>query len=139
MPHTAIAGPWRSGGLMSSRIAWLIGTSAAPKTPCSRRNPTSSPRPLATPHNPDTTVKPTIDHSISRLRPNRPATQPVSGVMIAAATMYEVSTQVISSLEAETLPWICGRATLAIVLSSEFITVAAMTDAVMNRRAAGSG
>ena len=40
------------------------------------------------PHNPDTTVNPTIDHNISRLRPNRPASQPVSGVMMAAATMY---------------------------------------------------
>lgn len=82
-----MAGPWRSGGLISSRIAWLIGTSAAPNTPCSRRKPTSSPKLLAMPHRPETAVKPTIDHSISRLRPNRPASQPVSGVMIAAATM----------------------------------------------------
>ena len=45
----------------------------------------------------------------------------------------------ISSPEAETLPWICGSATLAIVLSSEFITVAAITEAVMKRRDIGSG
>jgi hypothetical protein len=46
---------------------------------------------------------------------------------------------VISSLDADTLPWMCGSATLAMVLSSEFITVAAITDAVMNCRAVGSG
>ncbi|WP_239025829.1 hypothetical protein [Sphingomonas paeninsulae] len=59
--------------------------------------------------------------------------------MIAAATMYDVSTQVISSAEAETLPWICGSATLAIVLSSEFMTVAAITETVISRRTAGAG
>jgi len=32
-PHIAMAWPWRLGGLISSRIAWLIGTSAAPETP----------------------------------------------------------------------------------------------------------
>ena len=39
------------------------------------------------PHSPEAMVKPTIENSISRLRPNRPASQPVSGVQIAAATM----------------------------------------------------
>jgi hypothetical protein len=37
------------------------------------------------------------------------------------------------------LPWIWGRATLAIVVSSEFIMVAAITEAVTMRRTAGSG
>jgi len=139
MPQIAIAGPWRSGGLMSSRIAWLIGMSAAPNMPWSSRKPTSSPRLVAMPHSPEAMVKPMIEICISRLRPIRPASQPVSGVMIAAATMYEVSTQVIWSAEAETLPCMCGSATLAMVASSEFITVAAITEPVMNRRVVGSG
>ena len=44
--------------------------------------------------------------------------------MIAVAIRYDVRTHVIWSGEADTLPWMCGRATLAIVLSSEFITAA---------------
>jgi hypothetical protein len=38
---------------------------------------------------------------------------------------------VICSAEAETLPWMCGRATLAIVVSSEFMIVASMTEIVI--------
>ena len=36
--------------------------------------------------------------------PTRPASQPVSGMVIAAATMYEVSTHAIWSCEADRLP-----------------------------------
>jgi hypothetical protein len=43
----------------------------------------------------EATVKPTTDATNKRLRPNRPARKPVGGVMIAAATIYEVSTQLI--------------------------------------------
>ena len=87
MPQIDMAGPWRSGGLISSRIAWLIGTRAAPNRPCNRRKPTSSPRLVEIPHRPDAMVKPTIDARISFLRPIRPASQPARGVMIAAATI----------------------------------------------------
>ena len=46
---------------MSSRIAWLIGSSAAPNTPCSNRKPTISPRLVAIPQSPEATVKPRIE------------------------------------------------------------------------------
>ena len=36
------------------------------------------------------------------------------------------------SAEADTLPWMWGKATLAMVVSSAFITVAVITDATMN-------
>ena len=36
--------------------------------------------------------------------------------------------------EAEMLPWMCGRATLAIVVSSEFITVASIKAMVIGTR-----
>ena len=39
------------------------------------------------PHSTEATVKPAIETRNTRLRPKRPASQPVSGVMIAAATM----------------------------------------------------
>jgi hypothetical protein len=57
---------------------------------------------------------------------------------MAAATMYEVSTQVISSCDADSVPCICGRATLAIVLSSVCISVASMIDSVIMPRFKGA-
>ena len=86
-PHNAIAEPCRSGGLMSSSTACDSGTSAAPKTPCSKRNATISGSEVAMPHSSDAAVKPTIETRNSRLRPKRRASQPVGGVMIAAATI----------------------------------------------------
>ena len=67
-------------------------------------------------------------------RPKRSHSQPVSGVAMAAATMKEVSTQVIWSCEADRLPCMCGRATLAIVPSSAWMMVASMIDMVIMPR-----
>ena len=50
MPNTAMACPWRSGGLICSRIACDSGISPAPATPCKARKRTSSPRLVAAPH-----------------------------------------------------------------------------------------
>ncbi len=58
------------------------------------------------PHSIEATVKPATETRNRRLSPNRPARKPVGGVMIAAATIYEVSTQSIWSWLAETLPCI---------------------------------
>ena len=58
------------------------------------------------PHSIEAMVKPATETRNRRLRPNRPARKPVGGVMIAAATIYEVSTQSIWSWLAETLPCI---------------------------------
>ena len=82
------------------------GTSAAPKQPCSTRNSTICGNDCAAPHIIDVMVKPTRQVMKNRLRPNRPANQPTGAVMIAAAVMYEVSTQVISSDDADRLPCI---------------------------------
>src|SRR5215472_15562668 len=70
----------------------------------------------------------------THLMPSRPASQPVSGVMIAAATMYDVTTQAIWSCEHEKLPWMCGSATLAIVVSPPCMMVAQVIDAVIATR-----
>jgi hypothetical protein len=48
--------------------------------------------------------------------------------------MYEVNTQAIWSCEADKLPWICGRATLAIVLSTPCMMFANMIEAVIQPR-----
>ena len=48
---------------------------------------TSSARLVAAPHSAEAIVKPATEIRNTYLMPNRPASQPVSGVMIAAATM----------------------------------------------------
>jgi len=87
MPNTAMACPWRSGGLICKRVACDSGISPAPATPCKARKRTSSPRLVAAPHSAEATVKPMTEIRKMYLMPNRPASQPVSGIMIAAQTM----------------------------------------------------
>ena len=92
-PHMAMADPCSSFGWVSSRTACESGTRLAPNTPCSRRKTTIWLRLWAAPHIIEARVKPTTDHMKTRLRPKRAVTKPVSGMKIAAATMYEVRTQ----------------------------------------------
>src|SRR5580698_4125819 len=89
---------------------------------------------VAAPHKAEAIVKPTTEAKKTHLMPSRPASQPVSGVMIAAATMYEVTTQAIWSCEQLRLPWMCGRATLAIVVSTPCMIVAQVIEAVIAAR-----
>ena len=86
-PHIAIAEPWRSFGLMSSRKVCDSGTMAAPNRPCSRRKATMLSRLHDTPQAIDVTVKPTTEPRKTSLRPSLSDSQPVTGVMMAAATM----------------------------------------------------
>ena len=86
-PHSAIAWPNFSGGLMSSRMVCDKGTMAAPKTPCNSRNATIAVMLQASPHSIEAATKPMMQATNTSLRPKRSASQPVTGVMIAAATM----------------------------------------------------
>ncbi len=81
----------------------------------------------ASPHRNDATVNPVTDNISSRLRPKRPASQPVMGRMMALATRYDVSVQVASSLLADRLPAMCGSETLTTVVSSTSMKVLDMT------------
>ncbi len=72
---------------MSSRMLCDSGTSAAPKKPCNRRNPTICGSDCAAPHRIEAATKPMIATESTRLRPKRAARKPEGGVMIAAATM----------------------------------------------------
>ena len=63
------------------------GTSAAPNTPCSRRNSTIWLMSCARPHSTEAKVKPAEQTMKMFLRPNRLAIQPTGAVMIAAATI----------------------------------------------------
>ena len=80
---------------MSSSTAWDNGIRAAPHSPCIKRANTICGKDCATPQSMDATVKPATEYKNTFLRPIRPASQPLNGVMIAAATMYEVSTHAI--------------------------------------------
>ena len=86
-PQIAMAWPTRAGGLMSSSTACDRGTSAAPKTPCSRRAATMPPSEPATPHRPEAIVKPITETMKTLRRPHCEIIQPVSGRAIAEATM----------------------------------------------------
>ena len=86
-PQIAMAWPCFSGGLMSSSTACESGISAAPNTPCSTRKITISGRLVAMPQSMEAAVKPAMEIRNIRLRPIRSASQPESGVMIAADTM----------------------------------------------------
>src|SRR5207244_9985081 len=76
-------------------------------------------------------VKPTTDSMSSRFRPNRLASQPVIGRMIALATRYDVNAQVASSIVADRLPAMCGSDTLTTVVSSTSMKVANITEIAM--------
>src|SRR5450830_2031327 len=112
MPQMAMAEPCFSRGLMSSSTACDSGTSAAPNTPCNKRAATISDKVPDKPHSTEAMVKPATETRKVFFWPKRSHNQPVSGVAMAAATIKDVSTQVIWSCEADKLPCICGSATL---------------------------
>jgi hypothetical protein len=72
---------------MRSSVAWDNGISPAPAIPCIARKTTSSVRLEAAPHSADAIVKQPTEAMNIHLMPKWPASQPVSGIMIAAHTM----------------------------------------------------
>src|SRR5436853_616583 len=81
----------------------------------------------ARPQKKEAAVKPVTASKSRRFRPNRPASQPVMGRIIALATKYEVSVQVASSTVADRFPAICGSETFTTVVSSTSMKVLDMT------------
>lgn len=65
--------------------------------------------------------------------PNWTATQPDIGIAMALATMKLVNTQVIESLDAPNAACICGIATLAMVMSTNWMSEADMTATVTSQ------
>src|SRR6185437_5357623 len=87
------------------------------------RNPSDG----ASPQKNDAVVNPMTAPINRRLRPKRPASQPVRGRTIALATRYDVTVQVASSTEADRLPAIWGSDTLTTVVSSTSMKVLDIT------------
>src|SRR5438445_5810011 len=73
------------------------------------------------------TTNSNIEKMKKRLRPKHVPSHLVSGMMIALATIYEVSTHAASSTPADRLPRIWNNATFAIVVSSTSMMVASIT------------
>ena len=110
---------------------WPSGTRNAPDAPWSRRKKTIWSSVWASPHSIDAPTKPTMARMNSRLRPSLAPSHAVSGVAMAAATMYDVRTHVTVSAAAPRLACMCGSATLAMVESSTVMNVASMTTQVI--------
>ena len=70
----------------------------------------------------------------SRTSPKRRATQPVSGTEMALATANEVITHVPCDVAAPKSPAMCGRATLAMVVSNTSMNPASDSAMVSNAK-----
>src|SRR5579872_3097376 len=115
------------GGKLSARMACAIGCRPPPPAPCITRKRIRTLSVGAIPQSSELIVN-RVMHSIKkRLRPNTPASHPLIGRTIAFETRYEVNTQVLSSLLAPRLPAMCGRATLAMLVSSTSMNAAIAT------------
>src|SRR5438093_13008331 len=85
----------------------------------------------AIPERNDDSVKSSVQIRKKRLRPSRPESHPVAGLITAFAARYEVSTHAIASTLAEREHCMCGRATLVTLVSTTCITVTSITETVM--------
>jgi hypothetical protein len=72
-------------------------------------------------------VKPTSVPVMKRRQPNRPDSQPVSGVATAAATRYSVTIHATWSCVADSAPRICGNTTLVAVIVMPKVSVVTCT------------
>src|SRR5258708_17645528 len=94
MAHNASANTRFSGGKERNRMACESGTMGPEHRPCIARHRTSISRLLAMPHSNEVSVNSSTDQTNRRASPKRCESQPVNGTAIAAATEYELITQV---------------------------------------------
>src|SRR6266566_5316172 len=125
--QNAIACPRFSAGKDSRSTAWESGCNPPPHAPWMIRKMIKNPSDGANPQRNDDAVNPVTAISSRRLRPKRPASQPVIGRMMAFATKYEVKVHVASSTVADKLPAIWGNDTFTTVVSSTSMKVLDMT------------
>jgi hypothetical protein len=85
MPHMVMALICCERAFISYMKDCDIGMRKAPKKPWDSRAATIIGSDAATPHSAELIVKPAMATPNRRFRPNRPASQPVSGVAIAVA------------------------------------------------------
>ena len=88
-PNPKVANAWgcRDGRLMFIIVAWPSGASAAPPMPCRARKTTICGRFAARPHSADAVMNSTTEPRNRRRTPSRSASQPLAGIIMAAATI----------------------------------------------------
>src|SRR2546425_12467342 len=91
----------------------------------------------AIPDRNELTVKTTVQIRKNRRRPNRAESQPVAGMMMALAARNEVMTQDISSMPADSEPFMWGSATFVTLESCTCMTVTIITDNELAYRMVG--
>src|SRR5271170_2054582 len=96
------------------------------------RAPTSMGRLVASPHRAEKHMNNTMDVTKVLTSPKRRAIHPLSGCMIAAASMYELIVQVPSEVLTPRLPEMAGTETLTMVMSRISMNVARPMAAVRN-------
>src|SRR5580700_6525458 len=92
-----------------------------------------NPKLHATPQSRELSVNTAMQIMKNRLRPNKPTNHPLIGSTMALDTRYDVNTQVLSSLLAPRSPAMCGRATLAMLVSSTSMNAARDTTTAINQ------
>src|SRR5262245_39775243 len=127
-----MAFPRCAAGNASSITACETGCKTPPVSPCTIRKITSQARFGAKPHMKDEAVNPTTANISNRFLPNKLASQPVMGRMIAFATRYEVNAHVASSGVTERLPAMCGNETFTTVVSRTSMKVPNITATAMS-------
>src|SRR6185437_11854395 len=100
--------------------------------PCISRAPTSMGRLVASPQTAEKVMNSRMDVTKVLTSPKRLLIHPVSGCMMAAASMYELMVQVPSEVLAPRLPEIAGTETLTMVMSSISMNEALAMAAVSN-------
>src|SRR5580765_5395555 len=131
VPQTVMAVPRCSREKISHMMAWAIGMTEPPPSPCRIRMATRNSRLGAMPERNELAVKVTVQIRKKRRRPKTEVSHPLAGMTTALAARYEVMTHDISSMLAENEPCMCGSATLVMLVSSTCITVTIMTESVM--------
>src|ERR1700704_3430005 len=96
------------------------------------RAPTSMGRLVAIPHTAEKHMNSKTDVTKVLTSPKRRAIQPLSGCMIAAASMYELIVQVPSEVLTPRLPEMAGTETLTMVMSRISMNPAVAMAAVRN-------
>ncbi len=86
MAQIPVAAGASLGGKTRSKRVCDSGINGPPHRPCRTRNMTSIGRDVAVPHRNENSPKPSMLATNTLTEPNRPASQPVRGTVIASAT-----------------------------------------------------
>ena len=132
-PIRLITLPIRCGPAAWARIVWPTGRIIPAPTPCSTRKPISDPIDQDAPASVDPSRNRSSEASQTRLAPKRSLPHPVSGITLAKASMYPVSTHWMVEIDAAKSRPSVGIATFTIVRSRTVMIIPRTTTAPSTR------